>query len=221
MGSCYAISRWIYHWIAFQMLVQSILMAAYLLNLAIFNCRETIWCKRLGFTAALIMINDYILNVILFTLFVRKLKQLVESQLTSSMSDMNLQQALEHRNHKYLLNLITKQAVIGTFITVLNQTFATCIFITFSFGSANVALSLAMISYILRGVEGALICFLLYIGLAMNAEDYYRFCKCCHQACYGLCVHKATKSVNRSFIEENRSFVDDSYVEMRDTHSGT
>merc|ERR1719361_1003878 len=146
------------------------------------------WCQRLGLTAALIMANDYILNAILFILFVRKLKQLVESQLTSSMSEMDLKQALDHRNHRHLLNLITKQAVIGTFVIVLNQSFATAIFITFAFGTAAEANSLVTFSYIVRAVEGVLIAFLLYIGLAMNEGDYYRFCKCCHSACYRLCV---------------------------------
>jgi len=210
--SSYSISRRVFQWIGFQMLLQLILMTIYLLNLAVHNCETTKWCKRLGITAALIMANDYILNAILFTMFLRKLKQLVESQLTSSMSDMSLSQAMDHRNHRRLLNLITKQSVIGTFVIIFNQMFATCIFIIFAFeGSkfnAKSDLGLVRIAYILRAVEGIFICVLLYFGLAMNEKDYHRFCRCCHKACFSIVRKTTTRNVERSFSVLNMDYVE-------------
>ena len=95
--------------------------------------------------------------------------------------------------------------VIGVFVTVLNQTFATSIFITFAFATAVEAQSLAVVSYVLRAVEGTLICLLLYLGLEMNKEDYHPLCGYCHDSCNRLCLSSTISTQE-----------DDQYVEMND-----
>ena len=98
-----SISEWIFGCIGVAMFFQFALMVLYILNLAIYNCAVTKWCKRLGFTAACIMINDYILNVILFSLFIRKLKDV---RVCSNELSCFLECFLEHIQigHKFFIN---------------------------------------------------------------------------------------------------------------------
>ena len=230
-NTAFAISNWFYYWISFQIIFQAFLMTVYLLILSIDNCRHQIWCKRLGLTASLITANDYVLNIILFSLFVKKLRQLIVTKLSSEIFEYqndesdedydeesremtpvtprNMAKALDNNANNNLLTLITKQTVIGTFVTLTNQAFATCIFIVFTFESAQKADSLVMIAYLLRGGEGAFICFLLYIGLGMNSDDYMRMCKWCHKACYNLCINVTTRNVDKAVVN-------DDYVRLQD-----
>ena len=113
----------------------------------------------------------------------------------------------EHRAKFSILCQITGFGglIASVFVTVLNQTFATSIFITFAFGTAVEAQSLAVVSYVLRAVEGTLICLLLYLGLEMNKEDYHRLCGYCHDSCNRLCLSSTISTQE-----------DDQYVEMND-----
>eukprot|EP01084_Bolivina_argentea_P312704 541389_1 len=201
-NTSFAISVYFFYFISFQIMLQIILMTLYCMNLAIFNCITTAWCNRLGVTASLITFNDYILNILLFSLFVNKLRQLIVTKLTAAVGEYNnmhmkINKALNNNKaDNKLLNVITKQTVIGTFITLTNQAFATCIFITFTFDSAEKAESSVMIAYLLRGFEGAFVCFLLYLGLIINNKEYMKICKLCHKGCYNLCISMTQRKVN-------------------------
>eukprot|EP00484_Ammonia_sp_Unknown_P013028 CAMPEP_0197074516 /NCGR_PEP_ID=MMETSP1384-20130603/211149_1 /TAXON_ID=29189 /ORGANISM="Ammonia sp." /LENGTH=149 /DNA_ID=CAMNT_0042513357 /DNA_START=508 /DNA_END=953 /DNA_ORIENTATION=- len=147
--------------------------------------------------ASAVMFNDYVLNIVAFALFIAKLRQLVIIKLKSELKEYvgskrtlnrGMTDALSVNDNNKLLVLITKQTVIGVFIIMVNQAFATCVFITFTFETQAEAQASVVVAYLLRGGEGSVICFLLYLALAFNDNEYQKVCKLCHSACYNLCM---------------------------------
>ena len=189
----------------------------YMINVIIDNCHHPLWCKRLGQTASLITLNDYILNIICFVLFIRTLRRLIVAKLSSdvyeymddsqeSVETNDILEAMGNTNNG-LLTLMTKQCVIGTFIIIANQAFATCIFWILTFGDKDEEESrMLMIAYLIRAVEGAFISCLLYLGLGINHKEYRIFCKYCHLSCYNLCVKSTKNKVKKSFGLTNNDY---------------
>ena len=225
-NTAYAISKWFYYWISVQIIIQIILMLIYIIMLILYDCRSTIGCRVMGICASVIMINDYILNIVCITLFVKKLRQLMVAKLKGEVSewmspDKSVKSCVkemikENTLNNNLLTVITKQTVIGIFVTLTNQAFATCIFIVFTFDSAQEAGSLVMVAYLLRGGESAFICVLLYLGLQINEKEYNRLCKCCHRACKNFCRFLTAKSVKRRVRYSAAAKRNNDYVAMED-----
>ena len=175
---------------------QSLVMISYCLNLAIFNCDPDIWCKMLGYQSAVITANDYILNGILFILFIRKLRQLIVMRLHSDRSS-NINS--DHNNK--LLNVITKQTLIGISLTLSNQLFATFVFITYTWIDINKWDEYTSFDYLLRGIEGMTVCILLYLGLQINDTEYMKCCKHCHNACFDCCAKTTSQNAKRKMTD--------------------
>ena len=189
------------------------------------TCHHPLWCHRLSLTASLISLNDYILNIVCFGLFVHKLRQLIITKLKSELNEFmddsivnqrgysnsvadGVNQALDHNRNNQLLNLITKQTIIGTLVVFANQSFATGVFIIDGMMPLDVSVNWTWIVYLLRGVECAFICFLLYLGLGINTKEYEKVCKCCHGCCYNLCVKLTTKTIKDSVATDDYLLMD-------------
>ena len=230
--SAYQASKWFYYWVSLQIFSQIILMIIYIIILIRNDCQTKRGCNKMGWTASLITANDYILNIVCVTLFVIKLRQLVFTKLNTevivimsqnSRSKQKRQQSvdtcvngvIEDSKIDTLLTVITKQTVIGIFVTLTNQAFVTCIFIRLMFEHEDLEKVdiTVMIAYVLRGVEGVFICFLLYIGLQINEKEYNVSCRYCHKTCYDLCLCLTAKTVKQSV---KQSMVDNDYVVMSD-----
>lgn len=216
-NTAFAISNRWYYWIIFQLVLQPIIMIIYLSILSFDNCNTEFWCNMLGVFAAILTANDYTLNAVLISLFVRKLRQLIVTQLKYEIADKSppnsprsttasvVSRAIDNNGNsqKELLRLVTKQSVLGTFLVLINQAFATAIFCVFTFSSTNTINSLVVISLLIRGAEGSFMGFLLYIGIGINSNEYMKICKTCHDLCYNLCIKMTAKKVNKAVMKHN------------------
>ena len=135
-------------------------MISYVVNIAISDCAdERIYCQLFGIQAAIIAIIDYILNIILFTLFIHKLRQLIFARLQHDSFDSDINIILQNAANNRLLDVITKQTIIGVFLTLFNQAFGTSVFLT---GTWNLPTQTDLVcDYLTRAIEGAFVCFLL------------------------------------------------------------
>eukprot|EP01084_Bolivina_argentea_P081524 147603_1 len=192
-NTSYQISKYFLLFIAILIIIQALVMILYCLNVAIFDCSTPIWCHLIGILSAIITVIDYILNIILFTLFISKLRQLVIVRLQGDTSDMNINDALNNTANNRLLNVITKQTLIGVFITIFNQSFGTCVFLTEAWNMASE--TKLVYPYITRGIEGMFVCFFLYLGLYINNNEYMKICGFCHQLCNICCIQKTKRAV--------------------------
>eukprot|EP01084_Bolivina_argentea_P104638 187357_1 len=193
-NSMFQISIYLLSFITIFIFLQAVVMLSYCLNVAIFNCDPKEWCDVLGIQSAIITANDYILNGILFILFIKKLRQLVLMRVRyDSITNFTKDKNNENNQNIKLLNVITKQSIIGVSLTLANQAFATAVFISFTWGTVNNWDKYLMIDYLSRGVEGVCVCCLLYLGLHINNDEYMKTCKYCHNACYNCCVPQTKK----------------------------
>ena len=230
-NTAYAISNWFYYWISVQILIQIILMIAYIMILIIDDCQSRLGCDRMGLASGLITANDYILNIVCIALFVKKLRELIVTKLKTEVSEWMDQESsksvkayvnevmIDNKMNNNLLTVITKQTVIGTFVTLINQLFATCAFFMLLFDTPETVDRMVMIAYLLRGVEGAFLCSLLYIALIINEKEYNKTCKYCHRACYNLCLYLTAKTVKRRVKQSEVKRNNNDYVALNDVET--
>ena len=247
--SAYAITKWIFYWISFQLCVQIIFMVGYVYILIIQICPNKVGCERLAVIAWIIAGNDYILNIICITLLIRTLRKVIVDKLRTEIKITIVNKYTKNNNNnnchdqealsvptsdvkRLLLNgdetnsnflkVITKQTVIGIGLILMNQTFATSAAILFTFIHRAEIYKWVMIAYIARGIESAIICLLLYLGLSINDTEYGKCCKYCHIWCYSLNVKSTAKTVKRAvrqMSEKNNNDMNSngsSYIAMQD-----
>lgn len=157
----------------------------------------------LAVQTASVTVIDYVLNIILFSLFVRKLGQLVSLRLLLDANNSGNDSAsiLDHVTISRLLHVITKQTLLGISVTVINQSFATSAVIA-EYNGSMTANEYAII-YLVRGGEGAMISFLMYLGLFINNDEYTRICGSCHDSCYHCTLKRARKQITRTYKINN------------------
>ena len=188
--SMYQISNHFLWLIACFIAVQALVMIAFILEIVLFNCEPTIWCKVEGYLSVCIAINDYILNAALFVLFIWRLRQLIALRMRYNFGHINLdRKSVVNRDRQTirLLDVITKQSIIRISLTFVNQMFASVNFVVFMLPPGDWNTYLCIV-YLVRGAEGVFACVLLYLGLSINDEEYKRICGSCHGACYHCCV---------------------------------
>ena len=95
-----------------SMSIQALLMIAYCANLVIFPCVKPMWCQWSAMLALSITVIDYVLNFLLFALFIRKLRQLVFARLYHHISMDAIDGTLDDQPNSRLLDVITKQVRI-------------------------------------------------------------------------------------------------------------
>ena len=183
----YKISKYFISFVVMMITIQIVTMTAYMSIIAITECEPKYFCEVVSSLAGVIALNDYILNGILFTIFIRKLRQLVVARLGENDNTMNL------KHISGLLNVVVKQTIIGGNLVFVNQTFVTVSFIQFKWGSPSDWEWYLVSVYIIRGVEGCVVCCLLYLGLSINKKTYWKVCGGCHRCCFDLFVHSTTK----------------------------
>ena len=92
-------------------------------------------------------------------------------------------------------------------MTVCSQGFGTCVFITqgWSVGTEQEL----MADYLVRAFEGALIAFLLYLGMGVNDEEYMKVCGWCHRCCYNHSALQTQKSLKLNSVDSYTLMPDD------------
>ena len=116
-------------------------------------------------------------------LFIRTFRELIVMRLIPDRLNIIIDDYITR-----LLKMITKQTLIGITLTLMNQLFATCVFITYTWIDTSKWNTYTSFDYLLRGIEGMSVCILLYFGLHVNEKEYMKCCKYCHNACFNCCV---------------------------------
>ena len=173
---------------------QCAIMISYNANTLVFNCHTALWCKMKGIQSAIITLNDYILNALLFVLFIKKLRQLVAMRVRyDSMINFDKHSQQGNERNIRLLDTITKQCIIGVSLTFINQLFATTVFAIRTWKQTTHWDPYLVEIYLIRGAEGVFVCGLLYLGLQFNNNEYMKICRICHNECYD-CILRHTKA---------------------------
>ena len=171
------------------MSLQCLLITAYCIIVAVQAIRHVhghsfsaFWYHFSGDISACILSVDIILNVFLFLLFVRKLRHSMMTRLRSDTESMTFQDTMKQiKANTRILDVITKQTLIGTSVTFCSIGFAMTSFITETFGTDSPMKF--TIAYAVRAVEGVMITALLYLGLYINDAEYKKLCGSCHRKC--------------------------------------
>lgn len=185
------------------MVIQLIQMIFYCINVLVTNCYPAFWCVVSGVQAISFMMVHAALNIFFSVIFITKLRQIVMDGLVRS--DWSLNTALDHKTNRKMVNVITKQSIIGISVTVISGGFALSMFITDTF-NAETDTDL-MADYLVRAMEGLILMFLLYLGLAMNDECYQKVCGSCHRCCYDCAVRWFKQEVTEKYYVMNDSML--------------
>eukprot|EP01084_Bolivina_argentea_P153270 267252_1 len=127
-----------------------------------------------------LMINDAILNVSIFSIFIYKMKQTI--------SDLTPSSNTAEQNINLISNVITKHSVLFGTSIIINQTYF----------SSNLYFDLQddwgtirnlCIIYSIRALENVMNILILWLILRINYEKYICVCKYCH-ICVAKCCFK-------------------------------
>ena len=121
------------------------------------------------------MTNDALLNVILFILFIYKLRQI--SIVSQTFSDD--QNNISYQTNK-TLHVITRHCVLFGIAILSNQLFYTSGYIISFYPPTNN--TLIGIVYQLRGFENMINVTVLYLSMALNNDFYQKICSICHES---------------------------------------
>merc|ERR1719242_581522 len=153
------------------------------------------WYLVLGWLAACIAAVDGILDLLLFALFCYKLHQLARLRVEHDFRSMSIGSALSQNSNSRLLDVITKQTIIGLCVVIFNAGFAFAQFIMDHF-STETPQNLTIV-YSVRAVQGVIISMLLYLGLAMNDAEYRRVCGCCHRTFHDIGSNNLRRQITK------------------------
>ena len=121
---------------SFIISVQCLLMTLYTLDVG-FNYDETLsdskWVHVGEVLSASILTVDAVLNVFLFALFVRKLRQSVMMRLRSNSESMTVSDALNQKSNTKIVDVLTKQTLIGISVTFCSAGYMMMSFVTEAF----------------------------------------------------------------------------------------
>eukprot|EP01084_Bolivina_argentea_P269337 457716_1 len=190
--SIYKLSKYVVGFIALLIITQSIWMFLFILNVLFYDCDTSFWCHVLGIQSAIVVIIDYIINTMLLILFIKKLKDLLNSRFSESIDVEHLNVNSLSKPNSRLLNLITKQTIIGILMVLTNQLFGTFVFFMTTWNHISSFSGYLVFCYLLRGAEGSVVCYLLYVGFGINNAEYMKVCGCCHQTLSNCCI-KSTR----------------------------
>merc|ERR1712173_319365 len=111
-------------------------------------------------------------------------------RLQSDARSMSIDDALDQHYNVRILDVITKQTLIGTLITCSSTAFMVTTSVFYHFLHPVDTDKEYMACYIARAVEGMLISYLLYLGLNINDAAYRKICSRCHMNCFGCAVNR-------------------------------
>merc|ERR1711971_555729 len=185
------------------MLLQSTFMITYcvLLYQQEVTTVKEIWFKVLGAISALIYVLDISINLFLFTLFIRKLRQLMMTRMKMQSMERRISHTKSEQSNAKLLDVIIKQTIIGTSITFCSFGFmmTTAVGEAFMKNEKHARIITYWVSYCARGIEGVVILVLLYIGLSVNDTAYRKFCGKCHRNCYDFAERNFQKRIDKNY----------------------
>merc|ERR1712087_790017 len=116
-------------------------------------------------------------------------------------ADLSVTSALQQKQHREMVDVVTKQCIIGISITVISGGFAISIFIAETFNpETDVDL---MWCYTVRAVEGLFIAILLYLGLKMNESCCQNICGFCHRRCFQCAQRQFKKDATGRYYAMN------------------
>ena len=205
-NTIYGLSRSSVLFAIFIISIQSILMILYTLNVG-FNYHQNAsdgdskWIHVGGVLSAFILTLDAVLNFFLFALFIRKLRQSVMLRLDSDTESMTITDALSHKSNTKILDVITKQTLLGISVTFCSAGFTLTSFASEAFGGETEWDYCK--DYVVRSVEGVMISLLLFLGLQINAAAYKRVCGRCHQFCRNYRLKKIQKHMSKGYYPMN------------------
>ena len=122
----------------------------------------------------------------------------VESVNSVSLSD-DIDDSLSVRSSTIILDVITKQTLIGTSIIICNVGFLLQASVEAAF--LDQSSWIWMIAYMERAIEGVAVSCLLYLGLSVNDAAYQKVCSRCHRRCYDCARQRFKNELKRDYYQ--------------------
>lgn len=178
-GTVYALSRWIFFFLWF-LIITSIFASIWHISIMIFIQNEDLETKLKRPAFMILMLNDALLNIVLFILFIYKLRQISIS--TQSLSD-DISNISFQTNKT--LHIITRHCVLFGIAILSNQLFYTSGYIISFYPPTNNVL--IGIVYQLRALENMINIMVLYLCMTLNSDLYQKLCSICHTQLMKCC----------------------------------
>ena len=150
-------------------------------------------------TATFFITTDFILSIVMLTLFVYKLQKVI---VLSARYELNTNDDIKFNRHQSkLISVITKNTVLSSTAIVWNQMYFASYIIGGYFGNVH-ANDKELVSIYWLIFSNPLIVFvttldavILYLNFGFNVDKYYKICSFCDRTCYQCCMKLTKKKV--------------------------
>ena len=195
-GSMYALKRYTIILVSFLIILTSLIQILYLIFVGIKfkheNIRLSLWVP--------LNVLDVIMNILLLSLFIIKLRTLIVDNTDARMLSANLLHRKRYSiSHKYL-KLMSKFCVLGFYVVLFNQVFGIYAIYNSLINNRNTNNYVKSFVYLLRALEGFIDCAVLYLTFIMNKKLYYKLCYLCDQAFYYCLNTRTQKHLHRKIL---------------------
>ena len=148
--------------------------------------------RFLGYSMAILSVDDVLLNVSLFFIFFRKLRSsIIEiDDINSKIMTKNYQNQVN-----LILNVMIKHCVLFGIALIVNEFFFGYNIYLFLYLKHRTIEQSSIDSYLVRTVENGMTILILWLVLKINYNQYICICKYCH-ICIGKCYIKEETTVN-------------------------
>ena len=159
----YQLTRCTLTMVAIMMVIQSLCMVSYCTFVGLVATANPAFLRISSALSASVFINDILLNIFFFVLFIRKLRQSVIMRMVRDRCK-SVDESLRERLNTKIVDVIVKQTLIGTTVIAISTGFLLTSCITYAInGESSKG---GMFAYSYRAIEGVQITIVLYLGLS-------------------------------------------------------
>eukprot|EP01084_Bolivina_argentea_P212601 361328_1 len=196
-GSQWPVSRCFLIYIIILIILQILTMITHIYELLKTQNKTIIAQQTIAYLSIFLTVFDSLLNISLYGLFIKKLRQLVLNQYDmSDFGGINKSTDIELNNTALkFIALITKQTILSIYGTFWNQTFFIFHFFAFVFGNARQFELYLTIKLIMRALDAISIVIVLFLSFGCNDKWYQKLCGNCHYCCYNCWLKQTQKKI--------------------------